>query len=90
MNVEELLNEMIDVVAQRAADIVIELLPSVEPAWPSWMDVSTAARYLSISEDRVWKLKRRGVIPYSQEAKGCRCFFSKHNLDDWMKAQQCD
>jgi excisionase family DNA binding protein len=53
-------------------------------AWPQWMGVTTASRYLNVSEERVRKLVARGKIPYHQESRGCRVFLSRGDLDEWM------
>jgi excisionase family DNA binding protein len=59
-------------------------------AWPGWLDVPTAARYLSVSEERIRKLVARHGIPYSQEGPGCRIFFERAALDQWMRSQVGD
>jgi len=51
------------------------------------MNVATCARYLDVSPERVRKLVATRRIPYSQEAPGCRVFFRRSELDEWM--QQC-
>lgn len=52
--------------------------------WPEWMSVETAANYLDVTVERVRKLKDRREIPYYQEAPGCRVFFRRSELDEWM------
>jgi excisionase family DNA binding protein len=56
-----------------------------EPS-PEWMNVNTAARYLDVSTERVRKLVARREIPFTQEAPGCRVFFSRSDLDAWMRS----
>jgi excisionase family DNA binding protein len=53
-------------------------------SWPEWMSVETAARYLDASPERLRKLVARREIPFHQEAPGCRVFFARRDLDDWM------
>ena len=53
--------------------------------WPEWMSVETAARYLDMPVERIRKLIARRAIPFAQEGSGCRIFFSRHDLDDWMQ-----
>jgi excisionase family DNA binding protein len=54
--------------------------------WPGWMNVATVARYLDVSPERVRKLVARREIPFTQEAPGCRVFFSRCDLDAWMRS----
>jgi excisionase family DNA binding protein len=56
--------------------------------WPEWMSVETAAHYLDVSPERVRKLQARRAIPFQQEDVGCRVFFARRQLDDWMRSQQ--
>jgi excisionase family DNA binding protein len=53
-------------------------------AWPEWLSVETAARYLDVSPERLRKLQARREIPYHQEAPGCRVLFRRRDLDEWM------
>ena len=73
--VEEVTARVLAQLAEREAD---------GDAWPEWMSVETAARYLDVSEERVRKLKDRREIPHYQEAPGCRVFFRRSDLDEWM------
>ena len=74
--------------ASRAADEVMARLADCAErdgrGWPEWMSAETAACYLDISEERIRKLKDRHEIPYYQEGPGCRMFFRRTELDDWM------
>jgi len=74
--------EMLEAVAERAAEIVLERSPA--SSWPEWMSVDTAARYLDVPVERVRKLKERRELPYYQDAPGCRVFFRRAELDAWM------
>jgi hypothetical protein len=53
-----------------------------------WFDVDGAADYLSMPAERLRKLVGRRAIPYHQEAPGCRIFFSRTDLDDWMASSR--
>jgi hypothetical protein len=55
--------------------------------WPKWMNTHTAARYLDCSTERLRKLTARGQIPHNQEAPGCRVFYSRRAIDQWMESQ---
>jgi excisionase family DNA binding protein len=57
-------------------------------AWPEWMSVETASRYLDAPVERLRKLQARRAIPYHQEGPGCRVFFRRADLDGWMEAQR--
>jgi excisionase family DNA binding protein len=84
--------ESVAALAERAAEIVYERLVEREARgtdWPEWMSVETAARYLDASEERVRKLKDRREIPHYQEGPGCRVFFRRSELDDWMSGLRC-
>lgn len=78
--------EVVEAIAERAAEIVLARLGDGRESerWPDWMSVETAARYLDVSPERVRKLVARREIPFSQEAKGCRVFLRRSDLDAWM------
>ena len=81
----ELPPELLDDIAVRAAELVLQRLEMRQPAWPQWMNIDTAARYLDVTPDRLWKLKRAGRIPYVQDGPGARVFFGRDDLDACMK-----
>jgi excisionase family DNA binding protein len=68
------------------AELVSAHFPERPPSsdWPEWMSVETTARYLDVTEERIRKLKDRREIPYYQDGPGCRVFFRRAELDDWM------
>ncbi len=73
------------VIAERVAQILqTNQSARTDREWPEWMSVETAATYLDISEERVRKLKDRHGIPYYQDGPGCRIFFYRSELDEWM------
>lgn len=78
--------ELFGAISERAAERVLAQLTEREPGWPEWMSVETAARYLNISPERVRKLQSRGVLPVYQEARGCRVFFRRSELDQAMES----
>jgi excisionase family DNA binding protein len=55
-------------------------------AWPEWMSIPTAARYLDVSPERVRKLIARHALPAHREAPGCRVFLRRRDLDATMEA----
>jgi excisionase family DNA binding protein len=72
--------------AERAAEILFERHGYLTdtPRWPEYMNVVTTAAYLDVSEERVRKLKERGEIHGYQEGPGCRVFFNRRELDEYM------
>jgi hypothetical protein len=56
--------------------------------WPEWMSIQTAGRCLDMPVERIRKLVAARAIPYVQEAPGCRIFFSRTDLDSWMRGFQ--
>jgi len=81
----ELLERLVDAVAARVLDRLA--LQADHVGWPRWMSVLTAARYLDVSEERIRKLVARREIPYSQHDAGCRIFFDRLAIDEWMRGQ---
>lgn len=77
-------DDVIEEIALRAAEIVAERLQVERQAWPEWMSVTTAARYLDVSPERLRKLQARRLLPFHQEAAGCRVFFRRSELDEAM------
>jgi excisionase family DNA binding protein len=79
--------ETLAAVAEHTAEMVLSRVVArggADTAWPEWMSVETAARYLDAPEERVRKLKDRREIPHYQEGPRCRVFFRRSELDDWM------
>lgn len=72
-----LVREIAEAVAARLRD---ERFASESP----WMDVDAAARHLGCSPQRVRKLVQRRGIPFHQERRGARIFFSRPELDRWL------
>jgi len=71
--------------AQLRAELRDAVRAEVEAAaWPEWMAIESAARYLDVAVERVRKLHARREIPFYQEGKGCRVFFRRSELDEWM------
>jgi excisionase family DNA binding protein len=88
-DVADLMCALVEAVAERAAELVRADLPSCEPEWPEWMSIETAARYLDVTADRLWKLKRGGSIPFVQDGRNARVFFGRADLDAWMGGKRC-
>lgn len=82
----EIPDSTFDAIVTAAAARTLELLGTQldQEAWPEWMSVERAAKYLDVSPERLRKLQARREIPFHQEAPGCRVFYRRHDLDDWM------
>jgi hypothetical protein len=59
--------DLLEAIAQRAAEIVLEAMPTVEAATPSYLTVKAAADYLGLSEHAV-----RHLLDRYPEASACR------------------
>ena len=53
------------------------------------MSIEPASRYLDVSVDRLWHLKRASAIPYVQDGPNARVFFGRTDLNAWMAAKRC-
>jgi excisionase family DNA binding protein len=84
----QLPEELVEAIALRAADIAVERLQVELQAWPEWMGIETAARYLDVSVERLRKLQARRQLPFHQEGRGCRVFFCRSELDAAMTELQ--
>jgi hypothetical protein len=82
--------EAFEVIAQRAAEIVLESMGSKESCegWPEWLDVKTAARYLSCEVGAVRKLYERRKVPHYQEGPGCKVYLRRCELDSYLVANR--
>jgi excisionase family DNA binding protein len=76
---------LIDLLSDRIADRVIARLEP-RPEQDTWLDLSNAADYLGLHSDTLRKRARAGLIPFEQEAPGCRLFFHRTDLDAWRHA----
>ena len=71
-------DELIEELAERTADKVIERLPQVpEP----YLDVEGAAAYLACGPHRIYDLRRQGLRHYKD---GSRLLFRREDLDAWL------
>jgi excisionase family DNA binding protein len=74
-------DELVEAVAQRAAEIV--LTAQSEPA-DEWLDVAGAAEYLKCGKRRVYNLVSEGRAPVHRE--GTRLLFKRLELDAWIES----
>jgi excisionase family DNA binding protein len=78
----------LDADALAAIASALNLTDTADTAWPMWMSVESAARYLDLSPGALHKLVARDAIPYAQEGPRCRLSFNRHDLDAWMRSQR--
>jgi excisionase family DNA binding protein len=76
------LGDLIEFVAERAAELVAERLATVDAA-EGWIGVEEAAVYLACPKSRVYALVSAGRIPYCKD--GSRTLFKRSELDLWVQ-----
>ena len=78
----ELPADVLDAVAERAAEIVLERLG--EPTAPSpWLDVAGAAEHIAAPVSRIYALVSADRIPHHRD--GSRLLFHRDELDAWIR-----
>jgi excisionase family DNA binding protein len=71
--------DVLEAVAQRAAELVTEDLRSQpEP----WIGVEEAAAHLACPRSRIYRLVSRRSIPFEKD--GARLLFKRSTLDEWV------
>ncbi len=78
------LDELVEQIAQRAAEIVDERPAAPEP----WLTVEQAAEHLAISASHLYELcsqRHRNGLPVVKE--GSRSYFKASELDAWREAR---
>lgn len=75
----ELPDELLEAVAKRAAEIVLERGESDE-----WLTSDQAAEYLKCGRRRIFNLVSEKRVPVHRE--GVRLLFLKSELDEWIKS----
>jgi excisionase family DNA binding protein len=73
--------ELVEALAQRAAEIVREQEPE---SADEWLDVAGAAGYLKCGRRRIYNLVSEGRIPVHRE--GSRLLFKRSELDAWIES----
>jgi hypothetical protein len=77
--------EVVEAIAARASEIALARLDDRgAEAWPEWMRLPTAARYLDVSADALRNLVARRKVAYSQEGQGCAIWFRRGDLDEFL------
>ncbi len=78
-------SELLDVLAERVADVLVERGLVVAGAASSpepWISVAEAATHLACSRSRVYSLVSVGRIPHEKD--GSRVLFRRSALDAWV------
>jgi excisionase family DNA binding protein len=79
----ELPDEVLESIAERAAELVAERL-AAEAAPSPWLDVAGAAEYIGgAPTSRVYALVSAGRIPHHRD--GSRLLFHRDELDAWIR-----
>jgi excisionase family DNA binding protein len=86
--VEALFAALVELLADRVAARLLPASPADtaggagESGGSPWMNIATAARYLDLPRQRLYKLTAQGAIPhYKQEG---RLLFHRLELDQWL------
>jgi excisionase family DNA binding protein len=78
----ELPGELLERIAERAAELVAERqAAAAEP----WLTVEQAARYLSCRPKRIYDLCSQRRVPYAKD--GSRTLLRREDLDAYLEAQ---
>jgi excisionase family DNA binding protein len=62
------------------------LRPSTAPE-DRWLTTRQASQYLGLSVPALHRLTARRAIPFEQDGPGCKCWFSRSELDRWRCGQ---
>src|SRR5262249_18360033 len=82
-------DDVLDEIARRTAEIVLaQLAADRGSARPEYLDVKAAAAYSGMTVGRLRKLIERRKVAVSQEARGCRIFVARRDLDAWMEERR--
>ncbi len=77
--------ELLRVVADIMAVVAV---PHQDAAQESevWLSLPNAAEHLGLHRDTLRKRAKEGLIPFEQDAPGCRIYFCRSDLDAWRHA----
>jgi hypothetical protein len=76
----------LDALADLLAPKLERRLKPATVAEDGWLDAKRAAVYLGLSVNALHKLTAARLIPFEQEAPGCKCWFKPSELDAWRQA----
>jgi excisionase family DNA binding protein len=52
-----------------------------------WLTTKQAAAYLGITRNALHKLTAERTIPFEQDGPGCKCWFTRADLDAWRRGE---
>ena len=87
---EQLVEAIADQLATRLRAELTDALAAVSKPVSPWININSAAAYLDLPKQRLYKLTAQGAIPhYKQDG---RLLFRRNELDRWIAAyrQPCD
>jgi excisionase family DNA binding protein len=79
----ELVEAIVDHVAERIAGRVIPRLSTLTDQEDRWLDSKEAAEYLGVSVPAIHRLTASRSLPFSQDRPRGRCYFRRSELDRW-------
>lgn len=77
---------LLDQLAARVADAIVERLGSERGVEDEWLDSRQAAEYLGLHRDTLRRVAAARTIPSEQDGRGCRRFFWRAGLDEWRRS----
>src|SRR6266511_1893941 len=80
-------DELLEAVAERIVELVLERLPAPGGAASPWLDFAAAMYYLGFSRDRLYKLTAARAIPFRKKRDGQGLLFHRGELDRWMEQE---
>jgi excisionase family DNA binding protein len=76
--------ELVEAIAQRAAEIVLEQLAErAEGEWPEYMTPQQAGRYIGATAQRIYDLRSAGRLPRAFNDGG-RALIKRSDLDEYV------
>ncbi|HEY1854072.1 MAG TPA: helix-turn-helix domain-containing protein [Solirubrobacterales bacterium] len=75
--------ELIEQIARRAAELLVDTARGGEPEGDGYLDVNGAAAFLSCPKSRIYSLASLGRIPHYHD--GSRLLFDRTELRDYVR-----
>jgi excisionase family DNA binding protein len=83
-NTQNLLEELLRPMLAQAIQDALSNMPAPVAPDNDLLTVDSAAKYLSVSKDYIYRKTCANEIPFHK--KGKRNYFSKQELSDWLKS----
>lgn len=84
---DQALDDLAERLAPRLADRLAGLTGG-RPDTTARMDAHAAAAYLGLSVDALHKLTAARTVPFEQDGRGSKLWFSRAALDDWRDCRR--